>query len=597
MNWKNLPIGQKLTFAFGTVISLTLLLGVIGMINFYRVQQQTYRVTERYLPLSNISNDIATSAQRAMYAQRGYRYTISENFRMEGQRYLNELRDNLGIARQITSNYEDFEPFLQVVNETEAALNEYEGYFNETVTTNNRITQNTTHIKQLMAGIPDRTADAMTRGDAGQQYQQFLLALAPVYAKFYEASLQNNPTLLGEASSFFNQWSGTLSQVNNPSQQLVNDLNALAGILQENEGLEARVVELGAARRTSSNALLDNFFVVAEESMDVTAQIGDQTVSVIQRSYSIVILVLIIAIFAAISLAVFITKNMTSVLKKGVSFTQEVADGNLDAVINIEQNDEIGQLASAIKNMVEKLREIITNVLSSSNEIAAGSNVISSESQLLAQGANEQASSVEEVSSSMEQMVSNIQQNAENSRQTEKITEQTSEKIKQSAGTSLKAVDLMKDISDKIGIIGEIASQTNILALNAAVEAARAGEHGKGFAVVAAEVRKLAEKSQNAANDIERLSKQGMDISENARKELSEVVPLMEQTAGLVQEITAYSIEQNSGADQINSAIQELNNITQQNAASSENMASSSEELSSQADNLKQSISFFRFNY
>jgi len=170
------------------------------------------------------------------------------------------------------------------------------------------------------------------------------------------------------------------------------------------------------------------------------------------------------------------------------------------------------------------------------------------------------------------------------------------EGIKQGSESTNIAVDAMKNIADKIKIVNDIAFQTNILALNAAVEAARAGEHGKGFAVVAAEVRKLAERSKIAADEIDLLSKNGVEVSEKAGKKLTEIVPEIEKTARLVQEIAAASNEQNSGADQVNNAIQQLNQVTQQNAAASEEMATSSEELSSQAEELKRIISFFKVN-
>lgn len=244
--------------------------------------------------------------------------------------------------------------------------------------------------------------------------------------------------------------------------------------------------------------------------------------------------------------------------------------------------------------MVEKLREIVTSITTGADSIAIASNEMSSTSQEMSQGASEQASSAEEVSSSMEEMASNIQQNTENAQQTEKIALSAVEGIREGYKSTEISVSSMKNIAEKIKIINDIAFQTNILALNAAVEAARAGEHGKGFAVVAAEVRKLAERSKVAADEIDELSQSGVSISEKAGKQLGEIVPEIEKTAKLVQEITAASLEQTSGAEQVNNAIQQLNQVTQQNAAASEEMATSAEELSSQADQLKDYVSYFK---
>jgi methyl-accepting chemotaxis protein len=219
---------------------------------------------------------------------------------------------------------------------------------------------------------------------------------------------------------------------------------------------------------------------------------------------------------------------------------------------------------------------------------------MSSASQQLSQGANEQASGAEEVSSSMEQMAANIQQNTDNAQEADKISQRVSDGVQKVGSAAQESLISIRNISDKIGIINDIAFQTNILALNAAVEAARAGEHGKGFAVVAAEVRKLAERSKIAADEIVSLSAKSVNVTESASKLMGNLIPEIEKTAKLVQEIAAASMEQSTGADQVNSAIQQLNQVTQQNAAASEEMATSSEELSSQAEQLKDIISFFR---
>jgi methyl-accepting chemotaxis protein len=313
----------------------------------------------------------------------------------------------------------------------------------------------------------------------------------------------------------------------------------------------------------------------------------------------IMILGLIIGIIIAISLGFTITRMITSGINKGVTLAENIADGNLAITIDaglLEQKDEIGQLANSLQKMTEKLREVIGSVIAGSNNIAAASQQMSSTAQEMSQGSTEQASGAEEVSSSMEEMSANIQQNTDNAQQTEVIARQAETGILESSKASEQAVQAMRDIAEKITIIGEISRQTNILALNAAVEAARAGEHGRGFAVVAAEVRKLAERSQVAATEIDKLSKFGVSISEEAGKKLATIVPEIQKTARLVQEIAAASIEQNAGADQVNSAIQQLNQVTQQNAAASEEMATSSEELASQADQLLENVSYFKID-
>jgi methyl-accepting chemotaxis protein len=212
----------------------------------------------------------------------------------------------------------------------------------------------------------------------------------------------------------------------------------------------------------------------------------------------------------------------------------------------------------------------------------------------MSQGSTEQAAAAEEASSSMEQMASNIRQNADNAQQTEKIAQKAAEDAKDGGQAVTDAVKAMKQIAEKISIIEEISRQTNLLALNAAIEAARAGEHGKGFAVVAAEVRKLAERSQEAAGEITQLSGSSVEVAERAGGMLEKLVPDIQKTAELVREISAASSEQNSGAVQINKAIQQLDQVTQQNASSSEEMASTSEELAGQAESLQEAISYFR---
>lgn len=304
----------------------------------------------------------------------------------------------------------------------------------------------------------------------------------------------------------------------------------------------------------------------------------------------------IVAVIAGIFMAVIIARGIIRPMVKGIGFAEQVAAGDLTAEIDVTQADEIGSLVASLKNMLRRLSVIVLDVKRCADNVMAGSEELSGSSEALSQGATEQAASAEEASSSMEQMAANIKQNADNALQTEKIALKSSTEAGESGQAVAETVLAMKEIAQKTSIIEEIARQTDLLALNAAIEAARAGEHGKGFAVVASEVRKLAERSQKAAGEISQLSVSSVDVAENAGRMLGELVPAIQKTAELVQEITAASNEQSSGADQINKAIQQLDEVIQENSSASEEMAATAEELTAQAGQLQTTIGFFKIN-
>ncbi len=284
--------------------------------------------------------------------------------------------------------------------------------------------------------------------------------------------------------------------------------------------------------------------------------------------------------------------SMSDSLQKKAEVAETIARGDLTADVDLASEKD--QLGNALQEMSRILNDVIGQVKAASDQVTSGSQAMSSSSEELSQGTTEQAASAEEASSSVEQMVANIRQNRDNAQETEKIAVDGSRNAQESGEAVGKTVKAMREIADKILIVEEIARQTNLLALNAAIEAARAGEHGKGFAVVAAEVRKLAERSQEAAGEINALSVSSVDVAETAGNALETLVPNIQRTAELVQEIAAASREQDAGADQIAKAIQQLDAVIQQNASSSEEMASTAEELSSQSEQLQEMVAFFK---
>jgi len=372
---------------------------------------------------------------------------------------------------------------------------------------------------------------------------------------------------------------------------------------------------------------------VVERNQAAMVQADQDTNKQYADTRNIVIAVTLAALAIAIAFALWIALGISSGLSRLMKVADAVAIGDLDQRVDIKSNDEIKDLVMvfntmtdnlkataaladevangdltvqpkplsdkdtlglALQSMVERLRGVVADALSAADNVSSGSQELSSTSEQMSQGATEQAAAAEQASASMEEMASNIKQTADNAAQTEKISRQSAKDAESSGEAVSRAVDAMRIIADKIGIVQEIARQTDLLALNAAVEAARAGEHGKGFAVVASEVRKLAERSQTAAAEISSVSGDTVKAAQEAGDMLQRLVPDIRKTAELVSEISAACREQDVGASQINEAIQQLDKVTQQNAGASEQMSATSEELAAQAEELQTSIAFFR---
>ena len=606
--FKNMRLGIKLGLGFGIVLALTAMVALIGV-------KGINDASERVVKADDVSRMVKLILQ-ARQQEKNFIMRSEQSYADAAFARVADIRKQTLATKELFTDQLNKDQMDQVL----ASVDEYEKAFKNVVSIENK-------SRELMKTMRAEAADALrlSEGIRADQKKQLIELRASGKAtdvlvddKLKKADDANRLVKLfldarkNEKELIISKDEAYLAKVQKSVETILeqsNDLKSRFKFKLNVDQIDGVISSITTYWKSFQNyaqlirderAANEHMLSAARNAQKVCedARIDQEAKMAQEMSSSVTFMVVSAAVALVIGLlfALLITRAITRPLLLGVNFAEDVAKGDLSADIAVHQRDEIGKLANALREMVNKLREIVGEVSSAGENVASGSEELSASSESLSQGATEQAASVEEISSSMEEMAANIRQNADNAQQTERIAIQSAKDAEGGGKAVSETVTAMKDIADKITIIEEIARQTNLLALNAAIEAARAGEHGKGFAVVAAEVRKLAERSGNAASEISELSTSSVAVAETAGEMLNKIVPDIRRTAELVQEIAAASNEQNTGASQINKAIQQLDQVVQQNASASEQMASTAEELSSQAEQLQATIAFFRID-
>ncbi|MEL7638883.1 MAG: methyl-accepting chemotaxis protein [Solidesulfovibrio sp.] len=642
--FKNRGLAFKLGLGFGLLILLAILVAGVGALSLRQLLERSTKMET----VNDISDDVTNARMDMLYFMN-----------TKDMSRLDRFRKNLGMARDKAQklkqtlvdprNRDRMDALVAEVAAYETGLSRYLESEKGREETFKALVDAAAALQKAAEDIAKHQADAMTKmAGSGTEAMVRAATLRSRTEGLVQQFLRSRIEVL------YYLWKGEkgrmdaardilegLANAGRDIQSLMPDADeraVMADILSRAETYKNRMDGFVVASEAQA-AVGKEMAVAAEKAAKVADEASDaQKESMLQESRTANILSLVstvAAVLLGLVFAILITKGILRGVKKAIAAADAVSHGDLDADVTAEGRDEIGTLLAAMERMIEaerttaetagrlaqgdlsvavaprsdkdvmllslaemidKLREVVGEVQSGAENVASGSEQMSASAESLSQGATEQASAVEESSSAMEEMASSISQNADNASQTEAIAVKAAGDARESGQAVTQAVAAMKEIAGKISIIEEIARQTDLLALNAAVEAARAGEHGRGFAVVASEVRKLAERSQAAASEITQLSRTTTSVAERAGELLAKLVPDIQRTADLVQEINAASQEQSTGSAQVNKALQQLDQVIQQNASASEELASTSEELSAQAEQLQASIAFFRLD-
>ncbi|MGC9458764.1 HAMP domain-containing methyl-accepting chemotaxis protein [Vibrio genomosp. F10] len=604
--FRNMKIGMRLGLGFASVLLLLMITAYLA----FNALQTASSGFEDYRSLARNTNNagrVQANLLSVRLAALKYIDSSDELFLDEQQTRFDTLTGLMVEAQNEALTKEDKAIFERV----EKHLQAYDVTFNQIIekierrhvlvheTLNKLGPEIETHITALLVGSKE-DGNMDEAYDVSQSMRHLLLARLYVSQFLNGNDSKDVVRVQNEFKHYLHTFGQITHQTNNPRHRAIIDkatvlngqyiiaFNELVSVIEERNRLKSEKLDLVGEQ---SAKLIEGFKLAIKERQDL---LGPRLQTSNDQSKAFVIAISFIAVFLGAILATIITKIITVPVRKAVLIANRLAKGDLTSNISIDSEDETGQLLKAMKHMVQQLSGIIGEVRSTSNSLASASEKVSATAYSMSRSSVTQASSVEQTRDSMEDMTALIKLNTQNAKVTDDMASKATFEAQEGKVAVEQTVIAMKKIADRISIIDDIAYQTNLLALNATIEAARAGEHGKGFSVVAAEVRKLAERSQRAAQEIGDVASDSVILAETAGRLLEQIVPSINKTSGLVQEINHASDEQSAGIEQINDAMKQLTVITEQNASSSVQLSSTSNEMSTQAQRLQSVMGFFK---
>jgi methyl-accepting chemotaxis protein len=597
--WNDLKIGVKIGVGFGLLIILSVIIGGITIFSMRQIQKESDSLANESLPSVNESfradkdwREVLINLQAFEHLSDPYYYDNAEKYLKKFNHSLEQLVNLSKTSSAEIVNIEKLENVNKLAIEFIALNQKYKAQVGKTFELLNSLDQG---MKNLRSNYQSYRRD----GGNSARAQSMMMNL---YFTNYQTMLAINkrkPKELDVAiASLSNAKDDFRALSNSPEGRNHRQLVATAdSVLAATDQLilnyrEARKTEL--KRNETENLMKVDIMALSDVGLDQITEMTEKTNGIIKDSIRSLVLILLGIILLGIALGYIISTSITRSIKLGLKLAQNISNGILHRQREVVRRDEIGELMTALNRMNNQLKYIVEDISEGIKNIVVASQKMNKNANELSETATDQAATTEEISSSIEELHANFLQNADNASETERIAMAAVSGIREGNKATELASNSLNSIIERVSFIGDLAFQTNILALNAAVEAARAGEHGRGFAVVAAEVKKLADSSKQAAELINKVSRETVVASDQAGVKLQRIVPEIEKTAQLVHGIKLASSEQEVGINQINNAIQQLNNIAQQNAYSSENMANSSLELANLAEKLGKTISFFK---